>query len=172
MLPEAKSYSTCAECACEKSSSRNYTLSNLPPCGVAVWRLSCKFTGTGEYCLMLARVYNPQCAVLYVCLWYVCVCVCVLVFVQRSSAMPVRPLGACLCGCAPACVCVPMCALRRKWLCLFKLSTLSHVGQFSGNENPAPHTPLPKKTQPSPHPSPSLRRSPLLPTTPPHPKTV
>lgn len=35
-----------------------------------------------------------------------------------------------------------MWAVRRKWLCLFKLSTLSHVGQFSGNENPTPPPPL------------------------------
>lgn len=48
------------------------------------------------------------------------------------------------------CVCVyvharlsvcSMCAVRRKWLCLFKLSTLSHVGQFSGNQRPIPRPP-------------------------------
>lgn len=114
----------------------NYTIRNLQQsCGVLVWRLSCEFTGWSARLQVLSTARQGiQCIV--------CVCVHMLVFVWWSSTMPVHPIGVCLCGCVPAWVCVPMCAVRRKWLCLFKLSTLSHVGQFSGNENPAPH-PLP-----------------------------
>lgn len=94
------------------------------------------------------------------CIVCTCVYVCarMLVFVEWSSTMPLHPIGVCLCGCVPACVCLPMCAVRRKWLCLFKLSTLSHVGQFSGNESPAPPrlpSPFPKPAPLSfPHPAP------------------
>lgn len=134
---------------------RSFTISLS--CGVLAWRLSCSL-------LARLRVLSRACQGIQ-CIVCTCVYVCVrmLVFVEWSSAMPVHPIGVCLCGCVPACVCVPMCAVRRKWLCLFKLSTLSHVGQFSGNENPADPPPLA-----SPHPSPSLRRSPS-PTLPPKP---
>lgn len=44
--------------------------------------------------------------------------------------------------CVHAPACVSLCAEERKWLCLFKLSTLSHVGQFSGNESLALSSPL------------------------------
>lgn len=94
------------------------------------------------------RVYNVLCV--YVCV-YGCAHACFLC--GGSSAVPCAPsrrlcVCVCLCGCVPApALCVPMCAVRRKWLCLFKLSTLSHVGQFSGNENPAP-CPLPSPPLP------------------------
>lgn len=70
----------------------------------------------------------------YMCLW-----MCVhAVGVQACLCAQL----VCLCMCLCMCVCVLMWAVTRKWLCLFKLSTLSHVGQFSGNENPTPPPPL------------------------------
>lgn len=73
-------------------------------------------------------------------MYYVHVCPCC---VYWSLSMPMHPVGV-YCACvyvhARLSVC-SMCAVRRKWLCLFKLSTLSHVGQFSGNQRPIPRPP-------------------------------
>lgn len=79
-----------------------------------------------KHCTLPASIYNVLC-VYVVCIGvWACLCVCI------------HSVYGGVYVCVRAYVCVPMCAVRRKWLCLFKLSTLSHVGQFSGNENPAP----------------------------------
>lgn len=137
-----------AEHACKKKVNLmgNHTLRNLQQlCGVLVWRLH--RLDSLEHCLQPARTgYTMYCVCVCV---YGCAHVCFLC--GGSSAVPCAPSRRlCVRGCVPApALCLPMCAVRRKWLCLFKLSTLSHVGQFSGNENPAP-CPLPSRSAPGP----------------------
>lgn len=54
----------------KSSFMRSYTISNLPSCGVFVWRLSCKFTGSECKAERIVRclpvVHNV----------YVCLCMC------------------------------------------------------------------------------------------------